>query len=52
MQPLTLNLANVNQIVISDRFSNRDTGFEYFIGYKDDNIGSPLCIILPQRVDI
>ena len=25
-----------------------DNGSKYFIGYKDDNIIRPLCIILPQ----
>ena len=47
-QPIALNLVNVNEILISDKFGNSDKGFKYFIGYKDDNIVGPLCIILPQ----
>ena len=33
---------NVDQIVVSDK------GFKYFIGYQEDEIVKPLCIILPQ----
>ena len=47
-QPFTLNLVNVNQIVVSDKSKHSDKGFKYFVGYKDDNIIRPLCIILPQ----
>ena len=47
-QGITLNLVNVNQILISDKFKHNDRSFKYFIGYKDDNIIRPLCIILPQ----
>ena len=47
-QPIDLNLVNVYQILISDKFEHGDKGFKYFIGYKDDNIIRLLCIILPQ----
>ena len=47
-QPLALDLVKVNQILISDKFKPSDTGFKYFIGYKDDSIVRTLCIILPQ----
>ena len=46
-QAIDLNLVDIN-IVISDKFKHSDKGFKYFIGYKDDNIVRPLCIILPQ----
>ena len=46
--PIALNLVNVNQMLISDKFEHSDKGFKYFIGYKDDNIIRPLCIILPK----
>ena len=46
-QPINLDLVNVNQIVISDKFKD-DDGFKYFTGYKEDEIVKPLCIILPQ----
>ena len=39
---------NVDQIVVSDKFKHSDDGFQYFIGYLDDGIVKPLCIILPQ----
>ena len=47
-QPIALNLVNVNQILISDKFKHSDTGLKYFIGYKTDNVIRPLCITLPQ----
>ena len=47
-QPIAVNLVNVNQILISDKFEDSDKGFKYFIGYKDDSTIRPLCIILPQ----
>ena len=31
-----------------DKFEHSDKSVKYFIGYKDDNIIRPLCIILPQ----
>ena len=46
-QPIALNLVNVNQILISGKFEHSDKRYKYFIGYKDDNIIRPLCIILP-----
>ena len=36
------------KIVVSDKFEHSEKGFKYSIGYKDDNIVGPLCIILPQ----
>ena len=33
---------------MSDKFKYSDGGFKYFIGYKEDEIVKPLCIILPQ----
>ena len=33
-QPINLNLINVDQIVVSDKFKYNDDGFKYFIGYK------------------
>ena len=31
-EPIDLNLVNVDQIVISDKFKRNDDGFNYFIG--------------------
>ena len=47
-RPINLGLINVDQIGISDKFRHSDDGFKYFIGYKEDEIVKPLCIILPQ----
>ena len=47
-QPINLVLLNVDQIVISDKIKHNYGGFKYFIGYKEDDIVKPLCIILPQ----
>ena len=47
-QPINLDLVNIDQIVISDKFKHSDDGFKYFIGYKEGEIVKPLCIILPQ----
>ena len=41
-QPITLNLVDVYQILISDKIKHSDSGVKYFIGYKDDNIIRPL----------
>ena len=46
--PNNLDLVNVDQIVVSDKFRHKDDGFKYFIGYKEGEIVKPLCIILPQ----
>ena len=45
-QPINLDLVNVDQIVIFDRFKYIDDGFKYFIGYKEVDVVKPLCIIL------
>ena len=47
-QPINLELGNVDQIAISDKFTHSDDGFKYFIGYKEGEIVKPLSIILPQ----
>ena len=44
-QPIVLNLVDINQMLMSDKFGNSEKGFKYFIGYKDNNIIRPLCII-------
>ena len=47
-QPVDLDLTNIDQIVVSHKFKQSDSGFKYFIGYKEGEIVKPLCIILPQ----
>ena len=40
-QPINLDLVNVDQVVIPDKFKHSDDGFKYFIGYKEDEIVKP-----------
>ena len=47
-QPIKLDLKNVDEIVISDKFKHRNDGFKCFIGYKEAEIVKPFCITLPQ----
>ena len=47
-QPIDLDLVNVDQIVVPDKFKYSDDGFKYFVGYKEGKIVKPLCLILPQ----
>ena len=48
-QAINLDLVNIYQIVISDKFEHRDHGFKYFIKYfKEGEIVKPLYIVLPQ----
>ena len=47
-QPIGLDLVTVDQIVVSNKIKHCDNGFKYFIGYQEDEIVKPLCIILPQ----
>ena len=47
-QPIELDLVDTGKIVVSDRFRRGEEGFKYFIGYQEDEIVKPLCIILPQ----
>ena len=47
-QPIDLDLVNVDQIVVSDKFKHNDKNFKYFIGYQEGEIVKQLCIILPQ----
>ena len=48
MQSINLDLINVDQIIVSDKFKHSLDVFKYFIGYKEGEIVKPFCIILPQ----
>ena len=50
-QAIDLDLVDTGKIVVSDRFKHIEEGFKYFIGYQEDEIVKPLCIILPQMND-
>ena len=47
-QPIDLDLVNVDQIVVAEKFKHSNGGFKYFIGYKEGEVVIPLCIMLPQ----
>ena len=47
-QPINLDLVNVDQIVISDKFKYNDDGFKYFIDYKEGETVKSFQIVLPQ----
>ena len=47
-QPIDLMSVKVDQIFVSDKFKHSDEGYKYFIGYQENEIAKPLCIILPQ----
>ena len=43
-QPIDLNLINIDQIVVFDKFKHSDDGFKYFIGYKEGETVIYYCI--------
>ena len=47
-QAIELALVDTDKIVVSEKFRHSEEGFKYFIGYQEDEIVKPLCIILPQ----
>ena len=47
-QAIDLDSVDTGKIVISDKFRQSEERFKYFIGYQEDEIVKPLCIILPQ----
>ena len=47
-ETIDLSSVDTSKIVISDKFRHSDDGFKYFIGYKEDDIVKPLCVILTQ----
>ena len=47
-QVIELDLVDTGKIVVSGKFKHSEEGFKYFIGYQENEIFKPLCIILPQ----
>ena len=47
-QAIDLDSVTTDKIVVSDKFSHSEEGYKHFIGYKEDEIVRPLCIILSQ----
>ena len=47
-ESIDLLSVDVDQIVVSYKFKHNNEGFKHFIGYLENGIVKPLCIILPQ----
>ena len=47
-QPIDLMSVNTEHIVTYDKLKYSEEGFKYFIGYQEDEIVKPSCIILHQ----
>ena len=47
-EPIDLFSVEVDQIVVSDKLKHNNKVFKHFIGYQEDEIVKPLCIILPK----
>ena len=47
-EAIDLDSIITDKIIVSDKFRHSVEGFKYFIGYQEDEIVKPLCIILPQ----
>ena len=47
-QVIDIDSVTTNKIVVSDKFRHNAESYKYFIGYQEDEIIRPLCIILPQ----
>ena len=47
-QAIDLDSVDTNKIVVSEKFRHSEESFKYFIGYQEDEIVKPLCIILSQ----
>ena len=47
-QPIDLISVNISQIVVSNNFKHSNEEFKYFMGYQENEMVKPLCIILRQ----
>ena len=47
-QGIDLDSIITDKIVIPDKFRHNEESFKYFIGYQEEEMIRPLCIILPQ----
>ena len=49
-KPIAFDSDLMDKILVSDKFEYSGKGFKYFIGYKNNNIIRPLCIVLLQMI--
>ena len=47
-EPINLLSVDLDQIVVPCKLKHSNEGFKHFIGYLENGIVKPLCIILPQ----
>ena len=47
-QVISLNSVDTSKIIVSDKWKINDTTSKFFIGYLNEDVMKPLCIILPQ----
>ena len=47
-EPIDSLSVDIDQIVVSNKFKHNNEGFKHFIGYLENGIVKPLCIILPE----
>ena len=51
-QVISLDSVDISKIIVSNKWKINDTSVTFFIGYMDENIIKPLCIILPQMSEL
>ena len=47
-QAISLDSADLNEIVVSSKWKINDTTYKYLCGYLNNDTIQPLCVILPQ----
>ena len=47
-QAIGVDSVTTDKMVLSDKFKHSEEAYKYFIGYQEDEIVRPLCIILSQ----
>ena len=48
MQAISLDSVDKSKIIVSNKWKINDTTIKFFIGYLNEDIIRPLCIVLPQ----
>ena len=51
-EAILLDSVDLIKIVVSSRWKLNDTTYKYFCGYLNNDVIKPLCVILPQMMDI
>ena len=51
-QAISLDSIDLSKIVISNKCKINDTTYKYSCGYLNNDVIQPLCVILPQIMDI